>query len=125
MLTRIFIVLLFFNTITRCQSKQTNQVSGQAPNYTISLNEQFTITLPSNPTTGYKWLWSNKKNIERIDSVRWKFKSDTSKFVGSGGIEYWTYKGVRPGIDTLKFKYCQPWDPKTVAKHKAIVILVK
>ncbi len=75
------------------------------------VGEELTVTLGSNPTTGFGWSEeaeiSNESVVQQIDHM----------FVGPGieeppgtsGEEIWTFKGLRKGTTTIYLEYSRPW----------------
>lgn len=110
-----------------CPNKTSNK-KNQA-DYEISANEEFQVSLKSNPTTGYSWRWVDSGAIEVVDSVAHRYvadkKPDHIMISGRGGREIWTFKGVKRGVDTLKMEYCRPWEKGSVTDKKVIVVRVK
>lgn len=98
-----------------CVAVFTDTVVIQFPNpvdnyYKIPLNGTFTIQLPSNPTTGYSWVWANQNASSIIDTIGYSFIPDTPVMLGSGGIENFTFLGKRVGIDTIIMEYKRYWE---------------
>lgn len=92
--------------------------------YSVKLQEEFTITLNSNPSTGYSWEWVNKKAINIVGCVDFKFISPNNGMVGAGGTEKWTFKATKTGTDTLVFVYRRPWEQKLTDETKKIIVSV-
>jgi inhibitor of cysteine peptidase len=77
----------------------------------VSVNQEFTIALGSNPTTGYSWQAAYDKPV--IELVRNEYKPDdhTGKnLVGSGGTEFFVLKALRKGETKVTFTYRRPWE---------------
>ena len=77
------------------------------------VGQEFTITLPSNPTTGFRWAL-----VGTPDSARVALVGDGSRYVntegnqpGAGGVEIWTFRGVGAGQATITLQYSRPNDP--------------
>ncbi len=98
--------------------------------YSVSLGQKIVFEFESNATTGYQWQWDNSYAVSNVDSVEFSYITDTTysngepieaNVCGTGGIEYWTFKGVKVGSDTLKFSYVQPWEVVIIGSQKRIV----
>src|SRR6056297_3167536 len=66
----------------------------------ILVNEkqpQFSITLQSNPTTGFSWFLS-KYNGKLIQIVSHKYIAPSSKLMGAPGHEVWTFRVTKEGF---------------------------
>ena len=88
------------------------------------LGGELTVTLGSNPTTGFQWLEdakiSNESIIQQIDH----------KFVGPGidkppgtpGEEVWTFTALKKGTTTILLEYCRWNDAGLWAVFIAVTI---
>lgn len=79
------------------------------------VGEEFTIELPSNPSTGYNWYWqTNETREERtVELVKKEFVSENAEADGSqcgiGGKVALTFKAVRAGETPLSLIYKRIW----------------
>lgn len=86
------------------------------PNKTIMVSAkdpQFTITLKSNPTTGYMW-FLEKYDTNLVTVVSHQYQPPTSQLVGAGGKDVWTFKlnsiaFSAPHLLQLNMVYARPW----------------
>jgi predicted secreted protein len=75
------------------------------------LNEPFTITLDSNPTTGYKWYADYDYYLLSLEDERFeKETSETLAALGAGGRSVFTFKPLKPGKTTVSLVYRRPWE---------------
>lgn len=71
-----------------------------------------TVTLGSNPTTGFSW----GDTAEIADARILKQTSyelvgpDDTNVVGAGGDEVWTFAAIDRGTTTVSFAYSRPWE---------------
>ena len=93
--------------------------------YEIAVNESFQLELDSNPTTGYRWEWTNKESVSIVGTLDNKYVSGSPASAGSGGKEIWKFKGLKSGLDTIKLEYCRSWEPNSSVDKKTITIKVK
>lgn len=78
----------------------------------ISIDETFTVTLQSNPTTGYGW------TVAAIDSAILQQEGEKvytqgntdPNLVGAGGTETFTFSGLEAGQTTLQLVYSRSWE---------------
>jgi len=86
----------------------------------VKQGEDFTLTLPSNRTTGYSWRMGELSPgvVQLLDHV-YRQAADTPALVGAGGEERWTFKAVGAGQVTLRFEYVRPWEAGVPAIRKA------
>ena len=79
-----------------------------------SKQDDFTVTLPANPTTGFKWsLVEFDKNLFELKNHQY-FSSKVG-VLGAGGSMLYTFKLKKPMKcpckSLIKFKYSRPWEP--------------
>ena len=75
------------------------------------VGEELTVTLGSNPTTGFRWSEFAEISDESV------IKQVSHKFVGPGidkppgtsGEEVWTFKALKKGTTTISMEYSRPW----------------
>ena len=92
----------------------------QDENITVKKGQEFTITLESNPTTGYQWIPTFNTSI--INLVSHSFQPST-KLMGSSGTETFKFKATNQGTEPLKMIYKRSWE-KEFVKEKVFVINV-
>jgi len=56
----------------------------------VSVGDSFTVTLCSNPTTGFEW--------------------ESATPPGTPGQEVWTFKALKKGTSTVSIDYSRPWE---------------
>jgi inhibitor of cysteine peptidase len=91
----------------------------------IAVGDTLQLQFESNSSTGYSWKWCNYKEVDIVDSVNFVYISSKPERIGGGGIETWTFKGIKSGIKTLHFEYSQVWDSTSTVEEKDIVVKVK
>ena len=77
---------------------------------TANAGDSFTITLDSNPSTGFSWSISAITDESVIDDVSNEFKGADTGMVGAGGQEVWTFEAVDKGSSTIEMKYRRSWE---------------
>ena len=92
----------------------------QDENITVKKGQEFTITLESNPTTGYQWTPTFNTSI--INLVSHNFQPST-KLMGSPGTEIFKFKATNQGTEPLKMIYKRSWEREFV-KEKVFMINV-
>lgn len=100
------------------------------PNKAIQVAQkspQFSLTLRSNPTTGYSWfLVGYDHNL--ITPISRRFKPDTSK-VGAPGKDIWTFKVkqqafVVPQATQITLQYFRPWVVPTNGRKLTFLVVI-
>lgn len=81
----------------------------------MSVGDSFTITLCSNPTTGYNWGEdADVSNGEVIRQDRQEFNAPgvggDAPVAGAAGTHTWTFSALRAGESVIAFEYSQPWE---------------
>lgn len=82
------------------------------------------VRLRGNPTTGHTWLLELIDGESVVSSGGPVFEPDPGGGIGVGGFFEFTLKVIQPGPSTLRFIYCQPWNPSAVAAKFTVTILV-
>ena len=80
---------------------------------TVVLGQVFTVTLESNPSTGYRWEWVDHQDsiVEQMGQAQFKpCETGDPPLVGAGGWESFDFKAVKQGQMTLKLAYRRPWE---------------
>jgi inhibitor of cysteine peptidase len=77
------------------------------------VGEELTVTLGSNPTTGFRWSEFAEISDETI------VQQTSHKYVGkeyevppppgTSGEEVWTFKALKKGTTTISMEYSRPW----------------
>ena len=70
-------------------------------------------TLPSNPTTGYRWLVQNPaSSILRSLGPEVYSAPEEAGIVGNAGLSTWRFEARAAGEGHLVLVYQQPWAPE-------------
>ena len=85
-------------------------VNGDKVHYTLNVGEEVTIKLKSIESTGNELVWINSENCKSTEYIGSESKDTFNELmglVGAGGLEYWTFKCISTGTDTIKIAYVQ------------------
>ncbi len=88
----------------------------------LTKGQKFTVTLESNPTSGFEWLPKFDGSI--INLISHDFQSSTAKRIGSSGKDIFTFLAISSGSGNLKMLYKRSWEEQFVAE-KVFAINVK
>jgi predicted secreted protein len=77
---------------------------------TVDAGGSFTVTLDSNPSTGFAWSISEITDEGIIDDVSNEFQGADTGMVGAGGQEVWTFKTIDKGTSTIEMQYSRSWE---------------
>ena len=93
----------------------------------LAAGQDLVVRLPSNPTTGYRWIYVEPKDaVLRVDGPStFEATQSTGGAVGAGGTEIWKLAPLKPGQQQLRFEYRRPWEqgvaPSQVATYSVTV----
>jgi inhibitor of cysteine peptidase len=93
---------------TKTANVTTGATAATGNKIAVAANQNFTIRLRSNPSTGYRWQESYDHTY--VSLVNKTFVSDPhpSGAVGVGGYDVYTFKAVKVGTTTIRFDYYCP-----------------
>jgi len=88
------------------------QISKQ---FEIQTSGSLTVTLCSNPTTGFQWSESAQISDQTVlQQTGHQFVSPESEPPplppGTPGQEVWTFKALKEGTSTISMEYSRPWE---------------
>ncbi|MCO7572050.1 protease inhibitor I42 family protein [Pseudomonas protegens] len=102
--------------LSACASQPKQNVSvdnqNQCPLH-LHNGQTLTLTLPSNPTTGYRWAIQDSAGgiLRKVSPEVYSNPEDTG-LVGSGGQSTWRFQAFATGQGRLLLTYQQPWAPE-------------
>jgi len=78
----------------------------------VAVDDSFTVTLCSNPTTGFQWAKSAQISDQTVlEQVDHEFIPPEAKDVeGAAGKEVWTFKAFKKGTSSVSMEYSRPWE---------------
>lgn len=93
-------------------SPSNQSTSPISTNATLSAktNEQFYITLSSNPTTGYEWQIASISHPNVVGFVSSEYIPPRSELLGAGGKQLLTFNALQEGNAIVKLQYVRPWE---------------
>ncbi|WP_122411635.1 protease inhibitor I42 family protein [Pseudomonas viridiflava] len=84
----------------------------------LKAGQTLILTLPSNPTTGFRWLTQNPaQDILRSLGPEVYANGGNKEMIGSGGESVWRFKAAQAGSGHLLMVYQQPWAPEVPAEQ--------
>ena len=72
------------------------------------INEPFTISLPTNPTTSYEWIADYDYVLLGLGSSQ--FEKGPSEAVSAGGTSVFVFMPKKKGLTTISFVYKRSWE---------------
>lgn len=108
MMTRAYIVVFFLLLLSPLHAEPLT-IADNGRTLKLEQNEELTIQLQGNPTTGYGWyVLSCDKQMLRQDGET-EYDSE-STLLGAGGLYTFTFQTVTPGETILTLVYHRPWE---------------
>ena len=115
-LIRTAVVMSFFLAMALFSGCGANRASITAADngkqITLQSGDVMTLTLESNPTTGYNWQVLEIDNAVLIQDgdPEYKGASGSDGVVGAGGMETFRFKATGTGKTSLELGYMRPWE---------------
>jgi len=80
----------------------------------VPVGDSFTVTLCSNPTTGFQWSESAQISdgtvLKQTDHKFISPQSEPPPPPGTPGQEVWTFQALKKGETTVSMEYSRPWE---------------
>ena len=88
------------------------------------VNQEFTIALGSNISTGYSWQATYDEKALTLVEKTYKEQETTGKqIVGAAGTEYFKFKSLSKGETKVTFTYRRPWEQPS-AQDQTLVFTI-
>ncbi len=129
-------LLLFFLILTLSIVSSQNQTfeisSSEEQSVNVFVDDQFSLSLSGNPTTGYQWDLVNIDEIKNSTLLEYlntdqngRYVQDPSPklMVGVGGKFYFDFKAKSNGKINAKFSYRRPWETESDFNQKVNVTI--
>lgn len=86
---------------------------------TLHPGQSFTLSLDSNPTTGYRWNLSNDYDRQILSFLGEAYISQENNqhIVGQGGRQLFRFTALQNGAAELHLTYARPWESVQAAKQ--------
>lgn len=90
----------------------------------VQNGDSFTLSLESNPTTGYSWQADfDAEYLQLVDS---RFISEAGpEIVGAGGQEEFDFLALKAGETEITFFYSRPWESLPPLEKKVYKVTIK
>ena len=90
------------------------------------VGEELTVTLGSNPTTGFQWSElaeiSDETVIRQVSHMYVGKEYETPPPPGTSGEEVWTFEALKEGTVTTFLEYSRPWNPEDIGVWSVTII---
>ncbi len=91
-------------------NQSTSPISTTNATLSVKTNEQFYITLSSNPSTGYAWQVASVSNPDMVRFVDSQYIRPESELIGAPGKQVLTFNALQEGSATIQLEYVRPWE---------------
>ncbi|HON36662.1 MAG TPA: protease inhibitor I42 family protein [Methanothrix sp.] len=89
----------------------------------VRLNEDFMLSLESNPTTGY--VWEAIFDSAFLDLKKKDFKASDEKSVGAAGMEIFTFLPIKAGKTEITMVRKRAWESSPLEERSIPVEIAK
>jgi len=130
-LMRTIVVMSFFLALALFSGCGTNGTSltdaDNGKQITIKSGDVVTVTLESNPTTGYSWQVIEIDNAVLLQDGDPEYKQSPGSegLVGAGGTETFRFKAIGNGETSLGLGYMRPWESVPPIQTFTIQVIVQ
>ena len=78
----------------------------------VNTDDTATVTLCSNPTTGFRWSESAQISDQNIlKQTDYKYEpAEEKNIVGGAGKQIWTFKALKKGTTEVSMEYSRTWE---------------
>ena len=77
----------------------------------VAVGDSFTVTLCSNPSTGFEWEEAVISDSSVLRETGREFQAPSSGVPpGAAGKEVWIFEAVKQGASTVSMAYSRPWE---------------
>jgi len=79
-----------------------------------NVNEEFVITLDSNPTTGYNWEEDYDEAMLKLVESKYEMSKQAEEgMVGAGGTQYFRFQALKTGKTEITLTYKRSWETES------------
>jgi inhibitor of cysteine peptidase len=115
--TRLFVPLalaLLAGCATQPKHNVTVEKQSECP-VQLTSGQNLILTLPSNPTTGYRWsIQDSAGGVLRSLGPEVYRNPEDAGVVGAAGVSTWRFQAFTPGSGRLRLTSQQPWAPEVL-----------
>lgn len=104
----IALSILTVGILLSCAAPKAAVYTDETRTIFVKVNEEFTIGLPANPTTGYQWTESHDSSLLSLVGSEYKSSKQAKGLVGAGGMQYFKFKALKPGMTSINLRYQRP-----------------
>ena len=95
-------------TPTPTPTTEPSTYSNSAQPITVPVGVKFTISVRSNPSTGYSWEAGFDQSLLKLVK---RYTPSDSGLIGASGVENFEFEGMRPGNTSIYLNYKRSFEP--------------
>jgi predicted secreted protein len=76
----------------------------------VGVNDEFTIMLSSNPSTGHHWEITNPLDESKVTLIKKEFFGRGCMTAGAGGTDLWRFRAKSEGATEISMGHFHPYD---------------
>jgi len=120
-----FLMMALFSGCGANGAQITDEDNGKQ--ITVQSGDVITVTLVSNPTTGYSWQVMEIDNAILVQDGDPEYKQSPGAegLVGAGGTETFHFKAIGSGQTSLGLGYLRPWESVPPIETFTIQVVVQ
>ena len=113
-------VILFFVLFFAIRGAKNDKIVEAA------VGKNFTITMDSNPTTGYQWQIARQMDTGLVELIDSQYIAPKTGLVGAPGKEEWHFKAIKEGKAIISFDYVRPWEKDELpAQTETFIVIIR
>jgi inhibitor of cysteine peptidase len=89
---------------------------------TVILRQEFSVTLPSNPSTGFGWKVA-AYDRDFLQLLRHRYQKPEQARPGAGGQELFDFLPLKSGATTVVFHYQRPFEKQAARELRHTVVI--
>jgi inhibitor of cysteine peptidase len=88
--------------------------------------KSFTISLDSNPTTGYQWQIAREMDTGLLELIGSQYIATKTGIVGAPGKEQWHFKAIKEGKAIISFSYARSWEKDELpTQTESFIVIIR
>ncbi len=107
-----------------CAGAEVKAYTDPAKIVEVSTKGEFSVTLESNPTTGYLWQASYDENLLKLVDKTYRQNDTRTPLVGVGGTDAFIFQAIKAGSTEITFNYKRPRESE-IARQMIFKVTVK
>lgn len=121
---QLIFAFLFVIALSACSEKIPEAAqNAEQIETTAKVGEKFSISLPSNVTTGYSW-WILKMDNKKLETLEKRNEGSTDpNLIGAGGNDVFVFNAKKAAETTIYFQYKRENETE-VKKYKRVLVKI-